>query len=95
MTLANDLDLHTTRCASMRCAFIPNMGLRTKLAQEKEENVKFSLQVCVGGQSHISKTICLKRGHKKCCEKTKKCWFPAFSFSPQCFKRTFPNSNLS
>ena len=30
MTLKDDLDLGTTRCVSMRCAFIPNMSLVTE-----------------------------------------------------------------
>ena len=31
LTFADDLDLGTGRCVSMRCAFIPNMSLVTKL----------------------------------------------------------------
>ena len=34
VTLKFDLYLCTTRCVSMRCAFIPNMSLVTKLVQE-------------------------------------------------------------
>ena len=31
MTFGDDFDLGTRRCVSMRCAFIPNMSLVTKL----------------------------------------------------------------
>ena len=44
MTLTDDLDLGTSRCILMRCAFIPNMSLVTKLVSEQWENVKFHVK---------------------------------------------------
>ena len=41
LTLADDLNLGTNICVSMRCAIMPNMSLVTKLVLEWEGNIKF------------------------------------------------------
>ena len=48
LTSADDLDLGT-RCVSMRCAFIPNMSLVTKLADRWTTVKQYAPDLLIGG----------------------------------------------
>ena len=57
--MAKDLDLNTTRCVSMSCAFIPSMSIVTKLVNKYHENVKFvHTDKRTDGQTDNGKRIC-------------------------------------
>ena len=44
LAFADDLDLGTRRCVSMRCAFIPNMSPVTKLFRSNQKTLSFHVK---------------------------------------------------